>query len=47
MVENEKKEEQKVDSISMQRRKEEIARRNEKVMSESKKKRLKDAKLVK
>ena len=37
----------KADSISMQRRKEEIKQRNEKVMTESKKKRLKDAKLTK
>lgn len=47
MAENKKVEAPKADSISMQRRKEEIRQRNEKVLSESKKKHLKDAKLVK
>ena len=37
----------KADSPSLQRRKLKIANRNKKVLSESKKKRLKDAKLVK
>ena len=37
----------KTDSVSMQRRKQEIAQRNERVLTESKKKRLKDAKLAK
>jgi hypothetical protein len=48
MVDTEKKTETpKADSLSLQRRKEEISRRNDKVMTESKKQRLKDAKLVK
>lgn len=42
-----KNEEKKEESLSMQRYKEEISRRNEKVMSDSKKQRLKAAKLVK
>ena len=37
----------KEDSLSMQRLKDKIAKRNRKVLTESKKKRLKDAKLVK
>lgn len=37
----------KEDSLTLQRMKAKIAKRNRKVMTESKKKRLKDAKLVK
>jgi hypothetical protein len=47
MATTEVKKEKKEESLSMQRRKEQIALRNSRVLTDSKVKRLKEAKLVK